>query len=176
MNNETNTAIDTLQAMYVATRDGAPLDLAAYVEALLRATAERCDVHPIERAFEGLGYWTRLDIIGACAGAGARTVAVRESHGWLGAIAVASALGLDDVWAAAMTAHFGPVGTHKSRCDANDVPTLETLAQFPRIGERMAEAARVFEGTARWYDRVNAGRSYPLEHVVRYSPPASAAA
>lgn len=47
---------------------------------------------------------------------------------------------LTDLWAAAMTAHFGPCGAHPSRLDANGQPSAETLAEFPRLGERMAEA------------------------------------
>lgn len=170
MNDATTSApIDTLRQMYRSVRAGAQLDAASYVGALLRVAADGGDVAAIERAFEKLGYMTRLDILGMCSGAGAR---VREAHaarGWKGAIRVASALGLSDVWAAAMTAHYGPTGTHASRLDAAGVPTVETMAEFPRIGERMAEAAERFEGLLGWYDRVNAGKPVRLEHVVSYS-------
>jgi hypothetical protein len=170
------TGIDALRALYSATRAGEPLDVPAYIEALLAAAADGSDVNAVVVAFEAFGYHTRLDIVGACEGAGARVRAARDARGWQGAIRVASLLGLSDVWAAAMTAHYGPTGTCKSRCDANDVPTLETLAEFPRIGERMAAAAERFEGLTGWYDRVNAGRNYPVEQIVRYAPRSVAAA
>jgi hypothetical protein len=165
------TAIQTLRAVYVATRNGAPLDLAAYAELVLEAAADGCDEVAIIRAFEGLGYHTRLDILGAFDGAGARLRAVRDSRGWKAAIRVASLLSLTDVWACAMNAHFGPTGTHASRLGADGVPTLETLVEFPRIGEEMAKAAERFDGLCGWYDRIQAGKSYPIEQVVRYAAP-----
>lgn len=173
MNDATTSAplspIDTLRQMYRMVRSGAQLDAPAYVDALLRVAADGGDTMAIARAFEKLGYMTQLDIVGMCAGAGAR---VREAHaarGWKGAIRVASELGLTDVWSAAMTAHYGPSGTHASRLDASGVPTVETMAEFPRIGAAMAEAAERFEGLLGWYDRVNVGRPLRMEHVVSYS-------
>jgi hypothetical protein len=169
-------AIETLRAMYVAARKGATLDVPAYVEALLEAAADGCDDVAIEKAFRELGYHTRLDILGTCDGAGARVRAARDVRGWKGAIRVASLLHLSDVWAAAMTAHFGAGEIHPSRLGADGVPTVETMAEFPRIGERMAEAAEDFEHITGWYDRMNAGKTAPADHVVRYAPPVKAAA
>ncbi len=101
--------------------------------------------------------------------------AARAARGWKGAIRVASLLGLTDVWAAAMTAHYGPTGTHASRLGTDGVPTVETLAEFPRMGEAMTEAAARFDDLTAWYDRQNAGRAVEYRHVVRYSAPAKAA-
>lgn len=173
--NTTPAAIDTLRAMYRAARAGVSLDVPAYVDALLNVAADGGDVMAIERAFGALGYWTRLDILGMSEGAGARVRAARTARGWRGAIRVASLLGLSDVWAAAMTAHYGPTGTHESRCGADGVPTVETLAKFPRIGEAMAEAAERFESLTAWHDRQSVGKVPDMCHVVRYSAPAKAA-
>jgi len=167
-------AVEMLRSAYRATRKGAALDLPAYVDALLVVAAEGGDVNAIVEAFAYLGYHTRLDIVGAQEGAGARVRAARDARGWQGAMRVASLLGLTDVWAAALTAHYGPTGTHKSRCDSAGVPSMETLAEFPRIGAAMDEAARRVDSLTGWYDRVNAGRTYPIEHVVRYAAPAAA--
>jgi hypothetical protein len=169
------TAIETLRAMYVTTRNGAPLDVPAYIELLLAAAADGCDDVAIVRAFEKLGYHTRLDILGMCEGAGARVRAVQASKGWHAAIRVASLTNLTDVWSAAMTAHFGPIGTHNSRCGSDGVPTVETMAEFPRIGEAMADAARRFESLTAWYDRMNPARADWLASVVEYRAPRVAA-
>lgn len=161
--------IDTLRQMYRSVRAGAKLDAPAYVDALLAVAADGGDTMAIKRAFEKLGYMTRLDILGMCSGAGARVREAKAARGWKGALRVAGELGLTDVWAAAMTAHFGPLGTHASRLDTDGVPTVETMAEFPRIGERMAEAAERFEHLLGWYDRVHAGKLLRMEYVVRYS-------
>jgi hypothetical protein len=172
----TPSAIDTLRAMYRAVRDGAAPDVPSYVDALLGVAADGGDVHAIERAFEKLGYHTRLDIIGHAEGAGSRVQAARAARGWRGAIRVASLLGLTDVWAAAMTAHYGPTGTHASRIGNDGVPTVETLAEFPRLGEAMADAVERFDSLVAWYDRRTAGKVVDMDHVVRYSAPSKAAA
>jgi hypothetical protein len=168
-------AIEILRAMYRAVRAGATLDVPAYIDALLDVVADGGDVMAIERAFERLGYWTRLDILGSAEGAGVRCRAALDARGWRGAIRVASALGLRDVWAAAMTAHYGPTGTHASRLGVDGVPTVETMAEFPRIGEAMAEAAERFDSLVAWYDRQNAGKAPELHYVVRYSAPSAPA-
>ena len=173
MNNAT--PIETLFAVYVATRNGAPLDVPAYADLLLAAAAVDCDIHMVERTFEGLGYFTRMSALGASAGAGALCRAAFASGGWRGAIRVASVLGMSDVWAIAMSAHFGPLGTHNSRCGADGVPTAETLAEFPRIGAAMAESARKFEYVTGWYDRILAGKDYTSQ-VVDYRAPIKVAA
>ncbi len=171
----TTPAIDTLRAMYRAARSGAALDVPAYVDALLDAIADGEELHKIADCFEKLGYWTRLDIIGHAEGGGSRVAAAKKARGWKGAIRVASALGLTDMWAAAMTAHYGPTGTHASRLDANGVPSAKTLAEFPRIGEAMAGAAERFDLLVAWYDRRYAGQAPEMGHVVRYTAPVAAA-
>ncbi len=171
----TTPAIDTLRAMYRTARSGAALDAPAYVDALLGAIADGEELHKIAGCFEKLGYHTRLDIIGHAEGGGSRVAAARKARGWKGAIRVASALGLTNLWCAAMTAHYGPSGTHQTRLDADGVPTAETLAEFPRIAEAMAEAAERFELLASWYDRRYAGQAPDMHYVVRYSAPAVAA-
>ena len=49
------------------------------------------------------------------------------------------------IWCGAMTAHFGPTGTHAGYLDANGVPTDETLATFPDMRIRMLNAQRKVE-------------------------------
>lgn len=169
-------AITTLRAMYRNVRDGQALDVQAYILALLAVAADGGDVWRITRAFEAFGYWTRLDILGMCEGAADRVREAKAARGWKGAIKVASLLGMSEVWNQAMNAYFGPTNTHESRRGSDGVPTLETLAEFPEIGERMAMAAERFETLLAWYDRHNAGQTSYLGQVVEYRKPAQVAA
>ncbi len=169
------TAIDTLRAMYRSVRGGAALDAPAYVDALLEVAADGGDTVAVVSAFERLGYWTRLDILGMGEGAGAHVQAAKTARGWKGAARVASLLGITDVWAAAMAAHYGPAGTHISRLGADGVPTVETLADFPRIAEAMTDAEARFDRLVTWHIRQNAGKAVEMRHVVRYSAPVKAA-
>jgi hypothetical protein len=172
MNTPQPEPIDTLRAMYRTVRDGAALNTSTYIDALLAVAADGGDVHQIMRAFERLGYWTRLDILGACPSASDRVRGAKSARGWRGAILVASLLGMRDVWADAMTAHYGPTGTHESRRGNDGVPMVETMTEFPAICERMERAARSFESSLAYYDRVN--RTDYTDQVVRYSAPKAA--
>lgn len=177
-----NDAINTLRAMYRNVRahsrgeihGHSPFDHAAFVDAILDVAADGGDTWKIMRAFEALGYWTRLDILGHSNQGAARVKAAKAARGWRGAIKVASLLGLSDVWNAAMNAHFGPLGTHESRRGSDGVPTVETMAEFPRIGEFMAEGARMFDNVISYHERFNTGE-VNMSHVVGYRAPAKAA-
>lgn len=72
---------------------------------------------------------------------------------YLGVVRLLSGSYMTDLWAAAHTAHFGPCGTHPSRCDERGVPTAETMATFPRIGERMASARMRVVSLIAYYER-----------------------
>lgn len=75
-----------------------------------------------------------------------------------GIIKLTSGSYLTDLWSAAMTAHYGPVGTHASWTDpVTGVPTTECLARFPRVGEAMREARENVVCLIGWYER-NGGR------------------
>lgn len=90
--------------------------------------------------------------------------AAKDAHGWRGAIRVASVLNWTDAWGAAMTAYYGPVGVHESRCDELGRPTPETIAQFPRVAEAMRAAEARFESLLGWYARH--GGTTRWEHVI----------
>lgn len=169
-----NDAINTLRAMYRNVRAGQPIDAAAFVNAILDVAADGGDTWKILRAFEALGYWTRMDILGHSNQGATRVKAARAARGWKGAIKVASLLGLSSAWNAAMNAHFGPLGTHESRRGSDGVPTVETMAEFPRIGEFMAEGARRFDNVISYHERFNTGE-VNMSSVVGYRAPAKAA-
>lgn len=72
--------------------------------------------------------------------------------GWKRAIDIASALGrVETIWAAAMTAQYGPTGLHASYADEDGIPTAEALARFPDVARRMERAAADFD---RWVDQL----------------------
>ena len=58
-----------------------------------------------------------------------------------------------DMWAAAMTAHFGPSGIHKSWCNADGTPSAMCLEKCPDVGERMATARVRVTSLRAWYRR-----------------------
>ena len=45
-----------------------------------------------------------------------------------------------DLWSAAMTAHYGPVGVHESYYGPDGRPTTEAITAFPRVAEAMRDA------------------------------------
>jgi hypothetical protein len=49
-------------------------------------------------------------------------------------------LGDHDLWCAAMTAQYGPVGIHDSRLGSDGRPTAETLVTFPDVARTMLDA------------------------------------
>lgn len=49
-------------------------------------------------------------------------------------------IGMEHIWASAMTAHYGPGETHATRCDAQGRPLPETLEAFPSIANAMEQA------------------------------------
>lgn len=83
-----------------------------------------------------------------------------EGKDWTAVIELTSGsnhVDVQNMWARAMTAKYGPVGTHASRLGTDGCPTAETLAEFPEIAQRMSEAAegvsRAFGSYMRWLAR-----------------------
>jgi hypothetical protein len=72
---------------------------------------------------------------------------------YLAVVRVTSGSYMTDLWAAAMTAHYGPTGTHASRLGEDGRPTAETLAQFPEIAERMERARGTVTRAIEYYER-----------------------
>lgn len=137
---------DDLRALYVAAKGGFKVDR-ALVCAALNGLADKDCAAKARKAFEPFvckNYWEQasLDDLDAAAERGDYLAIVRLSSG-----------NRSDLWAAAMTAHYGPCGTHKSRCNADDTVSAETLAEFPRIGERMTEARASVASLLSWYRR-----------------------
>ncbi len=60
---------------------------------------------------------------------------------------------LTGIWAAAMTAHFGPTGLHESWCNADGTPSANALAKLPRLAEEMAAASERFTMYIDCYER-----------------------
>lgn len=89
--------------------------------------------------------------------AGLRTVlAAGDTARFLRAVEKANKLtdcGLTELFAAALTMHYGPTGLHISRCNADETPSAETLAKFPEVAQRMerakAKAAREIDAFER---------------------------
>lgn len=160
--------IDALRAMYRSVRDGAELDAPRYVSALLAYEADTGEAWRIRREFEAFGYLTSLSALRGSAGAGARVRDAKARAGWRGAIRVASSMGMNEIWSAAMTAYYGPSGVHGAYLDADDVPTPETLVQFPRIATAMTEAAEKFERYCDYRDKGNEHKHYE-DQVVSYA-------
>lgn len=82
------------------------------------------EVEKLEAALE-IGPRTVLDALHAIAESNLRTVSCNTRC---------------DLWAAAMTAHFGPVGLHESYRGENGAPTPEALASFPTVMRAMRDA------------------------------------
>lgn len=144
-------ATETLRKVYRNVRQGSPVDNQEMAAAYAALIGEGCDMVQIDKAFEPHAF---LNLSAIQNGDGAMMIlAARERGGWLAALRMASTLGWSEVWAAAMTAHFGPCGTHESRLGQDGRPTAETLAEFPEIARRMDEAAERFEGLLGWHIR-----------------------
>lgn len=143
--------LEALRDIYRNARKGAPIEPKVLVAAVGACVASGIDVVPALQAFEPMAWVSVRNVCGADAVALAK--AAREQGGWKAAIRMASLLGWSQEWAAAMTAHFGPTGTHPSRCDAEGRPTAETLATCPGVAERMQEAAERWERYLAWRER-----------------------
>lgn len=148
---EQDPALAPLLALYATLRGGAPVDPRDLVVAVGMAVCQGADVGPTLRAIGELAF-VHLNHLGGADGAYLCAAAL-EQGGWLAAIHMASLLGWSEVWAAAMTAHYGPTGTHASRLGEDGRPTAETLAAFPRLVDSMTEAAARFERLVGWYER-----------------------
>lgn len=88
--------------------------------------------------------WSKLGQVKAAADTGSWKVLIDLTSG---------EPGLEDLWAAAMTAHFGPLGTHRDYLDADGRPSMATLVRFPEIARRMSEAAERAKGLVGWCER-----------------------
>ena len=145
MNVSKPTDASNLRALYVAVKAGAPMPH-ALVRAALNGLDDKDCAARARDAFRAIGLTSsveaNLDDLAEAAARGDYLAIVRLSSG-----------DRSDLWAAAMTAHYGPCGTHKSRCNADDTVSAETLAEFPRIGERMTEARASVASLLSWYRR-----------------------
>jgi hypothetical protein len=77
----------------------------------------------------------------------ARYRAVYAEHGFKGVIDEACGSNHGDevyLWELAMTARYGPVGTHESYYGPDGCLTTEALERFPVIAERVGEAIAKF--------------------------------
>lgn len=146
-----NDAMNQLRNIYRAARAGQAIDPSALVAAVGVAVAAGVDVGPALRAFDAFAFVWLSHVCGIDGVWLLHTA--REQGGWKAAIRMASLLGWTDVWAAAMTAHYGPTGTHPSRLGPDGRPTAETMAECPEIGRRMAEAAERYDLLVNWYGR-----------------------
>ncbi len=158
MSNELN----AIRNIYRDARNGIAINPMALVAAVGLCIATGIDVDPALRAFEPFAF-VRIDCVRGVDAAMLCRVA-REFGGWKAAIRMSSLLGGTDVWAAAMTANYGPTGTHPSRCDAEGRPTAETLDECPEVAQRMAEATERWERLLGWYERNDGATRW--EHVV----------
>lgn len=55
------------------------------------------------------------------------------------------------IWSGAMTAHFGPTGTHADYLDADGGPTDATLEAFPSMRDAMIRAQMKIENAFGMY-------------------------
>ncbi len=144
--------LTTLRGFARTVNDGGTVDPQAVIAAIGGCVADGIDVDPEIAAFEPAA------AINVCHLGGADGVALIRAAlskgGWRAAFRMASLLSWHDVWAAGMTAHYGPTGIHPSRCGADGCPTAETLATCPGVAERMLAAADRFERLLGWYERV----------------------
>lgn len=72
----------------------------------------------------------------------AYVLAAYDREGFRGIVHATQGSHDTDVWAWAMTAHYGPVGMHECYTGPDGRPTAEGLA-FPRVRQDMAEARRM---------------------------------
>ena len=141
------TNADDLRALYREVKAGAPMPH-ALVHAACNALADKDCAAKARRAFEALGlrcghgYGASPDVLDAAAARGDFLAVLRLSGG-----------DRTDLWAAAMTAHYGPTGLHQAWCNSNGTPSAEALAKFPEIAQRMEDARERTIGLIDWYRR-----------------------
>ena len=145
-------ALAALRAIYRTARTAGTIDPQALVVAVGTVVCAGIDTTAELGAFEPYAFvW--LNHLGGADGAYLCRAAL-VNGGWRAAIRMASLLGWTDAWSAAMTAYYGPTGTHESRCGPDGRPTTETLTEFPQLAVCMQEAAERFECILGWYERV----------------------
>lgn len=137
--------LSPLRAIYRAARAGAPIDPQTFVATVASCVCDGADVGPALRAFEPFAF-IAIRHLGGPDGAYLCRAALAKG-GYHAAIRMASLLGWTDVWSAAMSAHYGPTGTHPSRVGTDGRPTAETLAECPSVG-RCMQAGCWWAGTS----------------------------
>lgn len=155
-------ALDSLRAIFRATRAGSAVDAQALVAAIGEAVSAGADVTAAKDAFFPYAL-IFVSNLGGTDGAFMVRSAL-ATGGMRAALRMASLLGWTDVWSAAMTAHYGPTHTHESRRGADGRPTAETLAEFPELAHRMVAASEQVERLLGWYERFLPATRW--EHVV----------
>jgi hypothetical protein len=82
------------------------------------------------------------------------TVKALAANGdYLGVVRAASGSYCTDLWAAAMTAHFGTTGLHKCWQKEDGTPSDEALERLPRLAADMEDARRRVARLVEHYER-----------------------
>lgn len=139
------TSPDHLRALYAEAKAGGHVSY-PLVQAAINALADKDCAAKARKAFDALSLNFReqvdLDTLEALANEGRWLAIVRLEHS------------RTDIWAAAMTAHYGPTGIHESWCNPDGTPSEKCLAECPDVAPRMEEAKRNVLGLIGWYRRV----------------------
>jgi hypothetical protein len=129
--------LSLLRALYREIKDGATVPHGVIRSALFVVSSggvEGMDVsYKIGEAFRALGYnyTTAPD--------SADLAALLAAGDYLGIVRLTSGSYEKDLWAAAMTAHYGPTGTHDSWMGPDGTPNAACRA-LPKVARRMTDA------------------------------------
>lgn len=72
---------------------------------------------------------------------------------WPTVIKLSSGTYRTDIWAAAMTAHYGPTGLHLDYLGSDGRPSAETIAQLPHVAATMCASAARAAGLIEYFLR-----------------------
>ena len=142
--------VDGLRALHAKVKAGAPLPH-AIVRAALNGVKDKTIAAKARKAFESIGLGgeeAHLSDIADAIADGDYLAVVRLTSGTM-----------SDLWAAAMTAHYGPCGIHQSRLGPNGTPSAETLAELPLVAEAMESAKVRCASLLAWEQRQAARRA-----------------
>lgn len=79
--------------------------------------------------------------------------AAAERGDYYAVVRTTSGSHMSDLWAAAITAHYGPTGIHTSWTNEDGTPSVEALAQFPDIPFEMNAAKERVRRLLSYYER-----------------------
>lgn len=82
--------------------------------------------------------------------------AAAERGDYLAIVRTTSGSHMTDLWAAAMTAHYGPCGIHADWTGPDGRPSAEALERIPSVGEDMRDAERRVARLISYYERFGA--------------------